>query len=192
MTEPPDPVQRSANTGQDQAIAYRALVVMAVLSFCLLALIARQLDSLAKEAWQMLELAEGGKDPKTPQIDDSLPYVPAPPIPGEPAILANAAVRPKLVGAAAADLFGTDDYPPDALRREQSGAVVFELRIDPTGLPRRCLIAASSGVASLDAVTCRRALERFRFVPAKDATGRAIWSSFTRRVRWIIPHPDAP
>lgn len=82
---------------------------------------------------------------------------------------------------------GPNDYPMDALRQNQQGRLRFEVRIDPAGRVRRCIIVETSHVASLDAVTCRLAIQRLRFSPARDAAGHGIWASYSRRIVWMIP-----
>lgn len=180
MSAPPDPEPTGAS--QDPAIANRALALLAILLLALIALIAVQLEPAARALWQLMNRQ---------QVDDVLPYRPAQRLPDEPADLPPPASGPKLVVADAAELLTPNDYPADALRKGQTGAVGFQLRIDPTGMPRRCLVTVSSKVASLDGATCRTALARFRFAPARDAAGRAIWSGFSRRVVWVLPADDA-
>lgn len=82
---------------------------------------------------------------------------------------------------------GSDDYPADALQQNLQGTVRFEVRIDPAGRVRRCDILETSHVASLDRVTCRLAIQRLRFLPARYADGKGAWASYSRRVRWMIP-----
>ena len=92
--------------------------------------------------------------------------------------------------------FFADDYPVEALRRSEQGRAVARLALDSTGKVVRCNVATSSGSASLDAATCRIALERVRYRPALDRDGRPIASSVTLPVRWVLPDEppssDAP
>ena len=67
------------------------------------------------------------------------------------------------------------DYPPSIYRRwPRGGAVDVILRIGADGLPVSCRIARSVGDEAIDAETCRLALARFRFEPARDERGRAV------------------
>ena len=83
--------------------------------------------------------------------------------------------------------FSQNDYPPESRLRGEEGRVVITLDIDERGMPTRCRIVESSGYPALDAKTCELALERGRFKPANDITGKPIASSFTLPgVKWSI------
>lgn len=81
----------------------------------------------------------------------------------------------------------TADYPPEALREQREGVVSFRLIIGPDGRVSACQITASSGSLALDEATCRLLPERATFRPGLDAKGRPTVSSYSSRVRWIIP-----
>lgn len=82
-----------------------------------------------------------------------------------------------------------EDYPREELLNEVSGITTFKLSVDQTGKIVGCEIAASSGSATLDAVTCALVTSRAQFTPAKDARGRAVAGSYSNRIRWTIPNP---
>jgi protein TonB len=103
----------------------------------------------------------------------------APPVPANPP-----AVRAKGV---LASLFRSDDYPAEALRRDEQGTVAFMLNINRHGRVRRCTIATSSGSAALDRRTCRILKRRARFEPARDARGRRVPDTMAGRIRWELP-----
>lgn len=84
----------------------------------------------------------------------------------------------------------SDDYPPRALRDEREGAVGFRLSVGVDGLPSGCEVTASSGDADLDNKTCQLLMERARFTPARDESGRKVASSYSNRIRWQIPDTD--
>ncbi len=89
------------------------------------------------------------------------------------------------------DWFPMDIYPPEAKRKGEQGRVVAQLSVDKTGAAVACKIVESSGSASLDARTCELALANARFVPAKDASGRPVASTYTLpAVRWELQ--DSP
>ena len=88
------------------------------------------------------------------------------------------------------DWFTDADYPLDAARAEQDGVVAFQLAIDSTGTPARCTVTTSSGVPSLDNVTCEKLMERARFKPARDATGKAVSDVYNGRITWRLPDPN--
>ncbi|MFM9828201.1 MAG: TonB family protein [Sphingomonas sp.] len=109
-----------------------------------------------------------------------------------PALLANPASRPRVIGNPA-DWFTNDDYPPSARRAGIEGRVKMRLLIDPDGRVGRCDIVSTSGSAELDAVTCRSAEEKGHFVPAKDQAARAIWSQYLPpAVRWKLEEVTPP
>lgn len=81
------------------------------------------------------------------------------------------------------------DYPPEALRERREGVVGFRLEIGPNGQVTACNVTVSSGYAPLDEATCRLLSERATFNPGLDAKGRPTNSSYSSRVRWVIPQP---
>ena len=85
-----------------------------------------------------------------------------------------------------ASWFSHDDYPVEALRRNEEGRVMLRLKIDPHGIARACAIVSSSGSVILDDATCDLALRRSRFVAARDVEGKAVWGSWTSGIRWQL------
>lgn len=83
--------------------------------------------------------------------------------------------------------FGTDNYPPAAIRAGAQGRVVARLSVGPDGRVSDCSVTSSSGNDDLDSTTCRIARSRVRFSPAKDDSGNPIASTFTLPVRWVLP-----
>jgi TonB family protein len=82
-------------------------------------------------------------------------------------------------------LFHSEDYPLDALDRNQGGRLRYALLIDEAGRVADCTIIETSGVAALDAQACILLKTRGRFrnalgadgKPAKDAVaGNFIWT----------------
>lgn len=86
-----------------------------------------------------------------------------------------------------AQWFEPDSYPAAALRRGDEGRSVAQVSIGTDGRPESCRIIASSGSAALDQATCRTAMEHADFWPAKDQADRAIVSTWTLPVRWVLP-----
>lgn len=80
-----------------------------------------------------------------------------------------------------------DDYPAEAARRGESGITGVRLNIDAAGRVVGCTITGPSGSELLDRRACELLSERARFVPARDARGRAIASTFATRFRWNLP-----
>lgn len=79
-----------------------------------------------------------------------------------------------------------DDYPADAKRRGEQGAVTVQLSIDETGRVTSCSVSASSGSQSLDETSCRLMQRRFRFSPARNAVGTGMPSQLTKTLRWRL------
>lgn len=84
-------------------------------------------------------------------------------------------------------IFTSDDYPEDAMAANQSGTTQFLLMIGRDGAVMDCVVAQSSGIASLDAMGCQVIRERARFKPATDATGKPTVDTYvTPPIRWQI------
>jgi TonB family protein len=69
-------------------------------------------------------------------------------------------------------LFRDDDYPEDALDNNQTGSTTMLLMIDAKGAVADCITVETSGVATIDAMSCQVMRERARFNPALDANGK--------------------
>lgn len=87
----------------------------------------------------------------------------------------------------AATWFTSDDYPMEALRNEWQGTVAMRYTIDRRGRAVHCTIESSSGHSVLDETSCDILTDRARFAPARDAQGRRIETTGTRRVTWRLP-----
>lgn len=80
------------------------------------------------------------------------------------------------------------DYPRGLSRAGLGGSVTVALEIGADGRVTDCAVTGSSGLAELDATTCRLIRARFRYRPATDAAGnpvpgRAAW----RQDWWLEP-----
>lgn len=84
------------------------------------------------------------------------------------------------------------DYPILALRGELEGTVGFRIKVGPDGVPTARVITQSSGHAELDAATCPPVMQRARFRPATDATGKTVPGEYNSRIRWVIPNGPGP
>lgn len=98
---------------------------------------------------------------------------------------------PEVVAAAPegdpATWFTTDDYPAEALRKDEQGLVVIRYRVALDGRVDQCTVVTPSASASLNAASCNILRERARFTPAHDARGCPVPSYSTRRIRWQLP-----
>ena len=82
------------------------------------------------------------------------------------------------------------DYPLISRMNARSGITAFKLSIDEKGVPSACEILASSADAALDKATCELLSARARFTPVRDSTGKPVASTYTNRIRWVLP--DSP
>jgi TonB family protein len=80
--------------------------------------------------------------------------------------------------------FSSDDYPAQAIQEGASGASRIMMMIDETGTLKDCLIEETSGIATLDAMTCLALNKRAKFTPALDEAGKPVRSVLTTRVVW--------
>lgn len=87
---------------------------------------------------------------------------------------------------AIAGLFMDDDYPPGSLDRDEQGTVEFNIHVNARGGVSGCEITKSSGFSELDAKTCEVVIERAKFIPARDAKGRAVPSVLSKTVTWRL------
>ena len=80
-----------------------------------------------------------------------------------------------------------ENYPAEARKRGEQGRTIARLTISNTGRVTACRIEESSGSESLDKATCRIALARVRYTPAKNDAGEPVASTTTLPVRWVLP-----
>lgn len=84
-------------------------------------------------------------------------------------------------------LFSVADYPAAALRAGEQGRTAYRLDIGANGRVTGCTITKTSGSAALDNTTCRILRSRARFVPARDAEGKATVDTFEAATEWRLP-----
>lgn len=101
--------------------------------------------------------------------------------------LGRASSGPRPAKANLAAIFSTDDYPLDALRRDEQGTVGFRLTINRRGGVIDCNIVSSSGSDTLDDATCEILERRAHFTPARDTAGKRVPDQATGRIRWELP-----
>jgi len=80
---------------------------------------------------------------------------------------------------------GQSDYPRDLRERGVGGRVEFTFTVEPNGRVGRCSVTRSSGVAELDALTCRLVQQRFVYRPSTDRYGRPIEDEVDGVHDWI-------
>lgn len=91
------------------------------------------------------------------------------------------------VGGSPMSWYSSDDYPLDALRESLSGTAVVLYKVGVDGRVKDCQTISSSGLPSIDAVTCSVAVQRGRYKPALDKNGTAIETYDAVRINWQIP-----
>lgn len=69
------------------------------------------------------------------------------------------------------------------------GKLEMAVEVGADGLPLRCEIAVSSGIADLDALTCRLTMRRARWEPRRDAAGQGIAAATRVSVDWRLLVP---
>lgn len=81
---------------------------------------------------------------------------------------------------------GYRDYPRAAREAGIGGALITRYVIDSRGRVIQCAIVESSGSELLDATTCRLVIARFRFAPARDASGQPVEDVQLDHHRWGV------
>jgi TonB family protein len=84
------------------------------------------------------------------------------------------------------DEISSDDYPPAALSRHESGLVEYDVDVSASGVPRRCTVTQSSGSEALDRRTCEIVMERSAFIPASNGAGGSAAGVYRSRIRWRL------
>ena len=190
---PPGPPRVADKTiGQGGSQTAIVLTLGAALLLLLILFIAVAINDEKGRLKQFAADVQAALNPPTPVSTPRVPAIPASaPQPERRFPLAGAedADRPEPMAEPTgnpASWFSNDDYPVEARRRNEQGRVQIGLKIDPHGVARACAITSSSGSVALDDATCALAMRRARFVPARDADGKAAWGSWTGAIRWQL------
>ncbi len=80
-----------------------------------------------------------------------------------------------------------NDYPARDLREGNQGVTGFSLTVGVDGRVQSCTITASSGFPGLDKATCDNVSRRAHFDPATDGSGNLVASTYSNKIRWLIP-----
>jgi TonB family protein len=80
------------------------------------------------------------------------------------------------------------DDTPSYLVAKGDGLWFVSVRIGvgPDGALKGCQVEGSSGIAQLDAFTCRKILRRAKFVPATSADGSPAFGVYRTSIRWAV------
>ena len=85
------------------------------------------------------------------------------------------------------NIFFAEDYPREAMSRDQQGNAQFLLLIDERGAVAGCHVLEAS-VPALDAMGCQVIRRRAQFTPALDRAGKPARSTYvTPQIAWRIP-----
>ena len=85
------------------------------------------------------------------------------------------------------EVISDQDYPREAIGRNESGAVVIRLMVEADGRISDCSVVLSSGHPQLDDRSCQVARRRARGYPAIGPDGNPVASPMTAGVRWLLP-----
>ena len=93
-------------------------------------------------------------------------------------------------GGDGAELIGgrikDSDYPRGPRDAHVQGTTQTAIAVAANGRATGCRILRSSGSAELDDTTCRLAVQRFRFRPARDRSGHAVADSVDYDQEWTL------
>ncbi|WDF72006.1 TonB family protein [Novosphingobium sp. KACC 22771] len=78
------------------------------------------------------------------------------------------------------------DYPREGAAARLGDYVIVAITVGADGRPTACRVHRPSRDPAADALTCRMAMERFRFNPARDGAGRAVESVFGWKQSWFL------
>ena len=91
--------------------------------------------------------------------------------------------RPEKIAGALAEA----DYPKAGRAKRIGTAVIVVLTVGTDGRVSQCRVHQPSGDPDADAVTCKLAIERFRFEPARDGAGNPVVGEFGWQQRFFHP-----
>lgn len=80
-----------------------------------------------------------------------------------------------------------EDYPTQAMFGAEDGTTAFVLLVDEKGALKDCMVEKTSGVATLDMMSCNVFANRAKFIPALDKNGTPVRSATTSRIHWAMP-----
>ncbi|MET1755495.1 TonB family protein [Novosphingobium sp. RD2P27] len=87
----------------------------------------------------------------------------------------------------AGDIVSARDYPRATRDLRLGSSVTVALTVSAEGRVSDCRVLRPSRAPEADRITCELATKRFRFRPARDATGQPVASVYGWRQRWFTP-----
>lgn len=191
----PPACPRHPLTGDSPALRNAVIALLGGLLIVILGGIGMLSVDLGKRVWGQWErfIASGELRPPPGEIarhrTDSAPSGDA----AAPVPVRLAPAPPGFEGLPAADPISSpatwiraDDYPIEALRRDEEGSVAIFYVVGENGRVERCFVQQSSGSRLLDSHTCALVSSRGLFAPAVDGSGKATKSAGRLRFRWDI------
>lgn len=79
-----------------------------------------------------------------------------------------------------------EGYPSRALREGREGTAWFTVDVTVDGRAENCMITQSTGSEDLDQATCANVIQRARFNPALDASGKPMRGRYSGKMAWKI------
>jgi len=86
----------------------------------------------------------------------------------------------------AGDINSARDYPIASREQRLGDHVVIWLTVAIDGRPSACKVARPSRDPTAGSITCRLAMDRFRFRPALDPAGKPVVSTYGWQQRWFL------
>ncbi|MEP5510047.1 MAG: energy transducer TonB [Erythrobacter sp.] len=83
------------------------------------------------------------------------------------------------------------DYPVEAWRADEQGAVQYKVDVSATGEPVNCQIVDSVGMEALEKATCKLVMDA-RFTPATNAERKPFASEYSSSIFWRKSEPVYP
>lgn len=83
------------------------------------------------------------------------------------------------------DINSAKDYPRESRNLRMGASVIIDLTVGADGRVHNCRIVQPSPDPSADRITCQLASQRFRFKPARNASGAAVEAVYRWRQRWF-------
>jgi periplasmic protein TonB len=84
----------------------------------------------------------------------------------------------------AGDISSARDYPIASREQRIDDYVIVAITVSAEGRPTACRVHRASHDAQANAITCRLAMQRFRFKPATDGAGNPVPSTYGWQQRW--------
>lgn len=91
------------------------------------------------------------------------------------------------VAKVSGDIVSARDYPNATRALRLGSSVTVSLTVGTDGKAKDCRIVRASRDLEADRITCRLAIDRFRFNPARDAAGRPVEAVYGWQQRWFAP-----